>query len=174
MLASLINVHPDSFILQRILSTVNKVSSVLFVILPKYQQPECFIKSDTQKALLFMANRRTCIYSLNRFIFVIRSLVTTYSISLSSEFSVESYLINWFKSTTLLGNRKWRNTINRNSRYYLTTTTKKKLRGINAEKGRRERNTRTHARRPPLFQAGILWGQAINEGGNQLKLSCIR
>lgn len=159
MLASLINVHPDSFILQRILSIVNKVSSVLFVILPKYQQPKCFIKSDTQKALLFMANRRTCIYSLNRFIFVIRSLVTTYSISLSSEFSVESYLINLFKSTTLSGNRKWRNTINRNS---------------NAEKGRRERNTRTHARRPPLFQAGILWGQAINEGGNQLKLSCIR
>ena len=173
MLASLINVHPDSFILQRILSTVNKVSSVLFVILPKYQQPKCFIKSDTQKALLFMTNRRTCIYSLNRFIFVIRSLVTTYSISLSSEFSVESYLINWFKSTTLLGNRKWRNTINRNSRHYLTTTTKK-LWGINAEKGRRERDTRTHARRPPLFQAGILWGQAINEGGNQLKLSCIR
>ena len=94
MLASLINVHPDSFILQRILSTVNKVSSVLFVILPKYQQPKCFIKSDTQKALLFMTNRRTCIYSLNRFIFVIRRLVTTYSISLSSEFSVESYLIN--------------------------------------------------------------------------------
>ena len=106
MLASLINVHPDSFILQRILSTVNKVSSFLFVILPKYQQPKCFIKSDTQKALLFMANRLTCIYSLNRFIFVIRSLVTTYSISLSSEFSVESYLIYLFKSTTLSGNRK--------------------------------------------------------------------
>ena len=105
------------------------------------------------------------------FIFVIRSLVATCSISLSIEFSVisvESYLINSFKSTSLSGNRKWRNTINRISRHYLTKT---KLRGINVEKGRHERNTRTHARRPPLFQAVSLWGQAINEGEPE-KRSC--